>query len=143
MQTLYYSTSNWIRHTDNIVDLEQYRRKLSQAEDHQPAEGPELIVLPQPSAPRTRRSQRLRRRALLLDAWAEHGGSWINRPSYLACGAGGLIRRRIRFSRTLPAALDQTGAPDGSASKSLRRSTGGRVRRPARSPPRDVSPAIP
>ena len=54
MQTLYYSTSNWIRHTDNIVDLEQYRRKLSQAEDHQPAEGPELIVLPQPSAPRTR-----------------------------------------------------------------------------------------
>ena len=46
MQTLYYSTSNWIRHTDNIVDLEQYRRKLSQAEDHQPAEGPELIVLP-------------------------------------------------------------------------------------------------
>ena len=55
MQTLYYSTSNWIRHTDNIVDLEQYRRKLSQAEDHQPAEGPELIVLPQPSAPRTRR----------------------------------------------------------------------------------------
>ena len=38
MQTLYYSTSNWIRHTDNIVDLEQYRRKLSQAEDHQPAE---------------------------------------------------------------------------------------------------------
>ena len=52
MQTLYYSTSNWIRHTDNIVDLEQYRRKLSQAEDHQPAEGPELIVLPQPSAVR-------------------------------------------------------------------------------------------
>ena len=50
MQTLYYSTSNWIRHTDNIVDLEQYRRKLSQAEDHQPAEGPELIVLPQPPA---------------------------------------------------------------------------------------------
>ena len=73
MQTLYYSTSNWIRHTDNIVDLEQYRRKLSQAEDHQPAEGPELIVLPQPSAPRTRRSQRLRRRALLLDAWASMG----------------------------------------------------------------------
>ena len=68
MQTLYYSTSNWIRHTDNIVDLEQYRRKLSQAEDHQPAEGPELIVLPQPSAPRT-----LRRRALLLDAWASMG----------------------------------------------------------------------
>ena len=73
MQTLYYSTSNWIRHTDNIVDLEQYRRKLSQPEDHQPAEGPELIVLPQPSAPRTRRSQRLRRRALLLDAWASMG----------------------------------------------------------------------
>ena len=35
MQTLYYSTSNWIRHTDNIVDLEQYRRKLSQWEKMQ------------------------------------------------------------------------------------------------------------
>ena len=142
MQTLYYSTSNWIRHTDNIVDLEQYRRKLSQAEDHQPAEGPELIVLPQPSAPRTRRSQRLRRRALLLDAWASMG-VLVMTLTFCPAGAGGLIRRRIRFSRTLPAALEQTGAPDGSASKSLRRSTGGRVRRPARSPPRDVSPAIP
>ena len=90
MQTLYYSTSNWIRHTDNIVDLEQYRRKLSQAEDHQPAEGPELIVLPQPYHPLpalgpelmflpppsphpTPRLNRLRRRALLLDAWASMG----------------------------------------------------------------------
>ncbi|MGI5934474.1 MAG: hypothetical protein ACOX7A_06715 [Lawsonibacter sp.] len=73
MQTLYYSTANWIRHTDNIVDLEQYRRKLSQAENSQPEEGPELIVLPQSSAPRPRRSQRLRRRALILDACASMG----------------------------------------------------------------------
>lgn len=72
MQTLYYSTANWTRHTNNIVDLEQYRRKLSQAEDSQPEE-PELILLPQSSAPRARRSQRLRRRALLLDACASMG----------------------------------------------------------------------
>ena len=73
MQTLYYSTSNWIRHTDNIVDLEQYRRKLSQDDNHHPVESTKLIVLPQSSAPRTRRSQKLRRRALLLDTCASVG----------------------------------------------------------------------
>lgn len=72
MQTLYYSTANWNRHTSNIVDLEQYRRKLSQTEDSQPEE-PKLLLLPQSSAPRARRSQRLRRRALLLDACASMG----------------------------------------------------------------------
>ena len=56
MQTLYYSTSNWIRHTDNIVDLEQYRRKLSKAEDSQTEETSEQTLLPQSAAPRVRRS---------------------------------------------------------------------------------------
>ena len=28
MQTLYYTTNNFIRHTDNVVDLSEYRRKL-------------------------------------------------------------------------------------------------------------------
>ena len=57
MQTLYYSTSNWIRHTDNIVDLEQYRRKLSKAEDSQTEETSEQTLLPQSAAPRVRRSR--------------------------------------------------------------------------------------
>ena len=45
MQTLYYSTANWTRHTNNIVDLEQYRRKLSQDDNHHPVESTKLIVL--------------------------------------------------------------------------------------------------
>ena len=32
MQTVYYTTSNFIRHTGNVVDLSEYRRKLAQAE---------------------------------------------------------------------------------------------------------------
>ena len=73
MQTLYYSTSNWIRHTDNIVDLEQYRRKLSKAEDSQTEETSEQTLLPQSAAPRVRRSLQARRHALLLDACASMG----------------------------------------------------------------------
>ena len=72
MQTLYYSTSNWIRHTDNIVDLEQYRRKLSKAEDSQ-TETSEQTLLPQSAAPRVRRSRQARRHALFLDACASMG----------------------------------------------------------------------
>ena len=73
MQTLYYSTSNWIRHTDNIVDLEQYRRKLSKAEDSQTEETSEQTLLPQSAAPRVRRSRQARRHALFLDACASMG----------------------------------------------------------------------
>lgn len=29
MQTMYYSTQNYIRHTGNVVDLNEYRRKLA------------------------------------------------------------------------------------------------------------------
>lgn len=75
MQTLYYTTNNFIRHTDNIVDLSEYRRKLAAVEqarmawqkqgaDEEPAE----------IQPRPRRSQRRReRRAALLDMWASMG----------------------------------------------------------------------
>lgn len=31
MQTVYYATSNYIRHTGNVVDLMEYRRKLERA----------------------------------------------------------------------------------------------------------------
>ena len=32
MQTVYYTTSNFIRHTGNVVDLAEYRRRLTRAE---------------------------------------------------------------------------------------------------------------
>ena len=77
MQTLYYTTSNFVRHTDNIVDLSEYRRKLErlqadrlrwqvcqEAEEYEPAE----------VQPRPRRSQQRReRKAALLDMWASMG----------------------------------------------------------------------
>lgn len=73
MQTLYYTTSNFIRHTDNIVDLSEYRRKLSAARQPQTAW---LEEEDEPAAyqPRPRLSrQRQERRAALLDAWASMG----------------------------------------------------------------------
>lgn len=35
MQTMYYTTRNFIRHTDNVVDLTEYRRRLARAEQEQ------------------------------------------------------------------------------------------------------------
>ena len=29
MQTIYYTTTHFVRHTGNVVDLEEYRRKLA------------------------------------------------------------------------------------------------------------------
>ena len=74
MQTLYYTTNNFVRHTGNIVDLSEYRRKLSavQAQATWQDEAEELEV-PQ-LQPRPRRSQqRQERRAALLDMWASMG----------------------------------------------------------------------
>ena len=57
MQTLYYTTGNFIRHTGNVVDLTEYRRRLAQAQQ-EPEEGEEkLVLLPRESAPSPRRSQ--------------------------------------------------------------------------------------
>lgn len=75
MQTLYYTTNNFVRHTDNIVDLSEYRRKLEAARQEQLSwmeqdedEEPEQVQ------PRLRRSQRRQeRRAALLDMWASMG----------------------------------------------------------------------
>ena len=44
MQTLYYTTGNFIRHTGNVVDLTEYRRRLAQTEQ-EPEEAEEKIVL--------------------------------------------------------------------------------------------------
>ncbi|MBE6957248.1 MAG: hypothetical protein E7450_07335 [Ruminococcaceae bacterium] len=35
MQTMYYTTHNFIRHTDNVVDLTEYRRRLERARQEQ------------------------------------------------------------------------------------------------------------
>ena len=40
MQTIYFTTSNFIRHEGNLVDLTEYRRKLAQIQA-QPAPAPE------------------------------------------------------------------------------------------------------
>lgn len=81
MQTVYYTTSNFIRHTGNVVDLGEYRRRMSMAQEGSLAPQPEweepaheqaaeLTVLP---AVRPRRTSRRERRAWILDACASLG----------------------------------------------------------------------
>lgn len=77
MQTMYYTTTNFIRHTGNLVDLDEFRRKLALAQQSQrPAVLPEAAPAPvrtAPEAPRPRRSARRDRRAWTLDACASLG----------------------------------------------------------------------
>ena len=75
MQTLYYTTRSLIRHTDNVVDLAEYRRRLAQAEEEQePQEEAVVTLLPSPApAPRRGRRRSLHRRAMALDACASMG----------------------------------------------------------------------
>lgn len=77
MQTLYYTTNNFVRHTGNIVDLSEYRRKLEAVRQEQlsrTAWEEEGYGEPEPTAPRPRRSaSRQERRAALLDVWASMG----------------------------------------------------------------------
>ena len=78
MQTVYYTTSNFIRHTGNVVDLSEYRRKLARAEgslapapDHR-AEEPVIRSFPHPAVAGRPRQERAPRRLprLSLDGWA-------------------------------------------------------------------------
>ena len=77
MQTLYYTTNNFVRHTGNVVDLGEYRRKLERMQaDHLrwqecgETEEEELVEV----QPRPRRSQQRReRKAAMLDMWASMG----------------------------------------------------------------------
>lgn len=78
MQTLYYTTNNFVRHTDNLVDLAEYRRKLAglrqEQMDFRGEEADEESFEPASVAPRPRRShQRRERRNALLDLWASMG----------------------------------------------------------------------
>ena len=83
MQTIYYTTSNFINHTDNVVDLGEYRRKLALAQEGSLAPQPEYFdsfqsdweeeeAVEQPvlREVRSRRSHSREVRAWVLDACA-------------------------------------------------------------------------
>ena len=82
MQTIYYNTNNFISHTSNVVSLEDYRHKLTLAQEGslapQPAQEPlEMTppireIWPQADAQqvRPRRHVQRQQRALFLDLLA-------------------------------------------------------------------------
>ena len=72
MQTIYYETSNFIRHEGNLVDLAAYRQKLAAVSGGKwspaPEGSPGLVPEESPAQRRARRTgRRLRRAALALD----------------------------------------------------------------------------
>ena len=77
MQTIYYSTPNFIRHTGNVVDLDAYRQKLALLRedslaprlDTDDAAWPEAEVAPRRDR-RPRHTGRRASRAWLLDICA-------------------------------------------------------------------------
>ena len=76
MQTLYYNTDRYMRHTGNVVDLAEYRRKLAQVQEMQDSRSRSDWEEEQPvrSAPRTPGSDVRRRcRGMMLDACASVG----------------------------------------------------------------------
>ena len=79
MQTVYYTTSNFIRHTGNVVDLAEYRRRLARAEGSlapAPAQEPAPVCpFPRPAEDARPRQSRPSRRLLRLslDGWASLG----------------------------------------------------------------------
>ena len=79
MQTVYYTTSNFIRHSGNVVDLGEYRRKLASAEEalfpSEPEEETSSIreIFPgaaQLETPEQKKQRRQNKSAWLLDIWA-------------------------------------------------------------------------
>ena len=78
MQPVYYQTSNFIRHTGNVVDLNEYRRKMALAQEGSLAPQPEIQDFEdnweQPVlrevTPRPRRSHQREKRAMVLDLCA-------------------------------------------------------------------------
>lgn len=92
MQTMYYTTSNFIRHSGNVVDLTEYRRKQALAQEGSLAPQPKVDedydydfafgeLEPKHSwqprivenTPRIRRANRRERRAWALDMCASLG----------------------------------------------------------------------
>ena len=63
MQTVYFTTSNFIRHEGNLVDLTEYRRKLALAQGKAEPEAEEEPAF----TPRPRTSRRRRAPGMVLD----------------------------------------------------------------------------
>ena len=56
MQTVYFTTSNFIRHEGNVVDLTEYRRKLAQVQSKaEPQVEEEPVFAPRPRTNHRRR----------------------------------------------------------------------------------------
>ena len=55
MQTTYFTTTNFIRHEGNVVDLTEYRRKLAQAEGKAESVEEEPVFAPRPRTDHCRR----------------------------------------------------------------------------------------
>ena len=81
MQTIYYTTPNFIHHTSNVVDFTEYRRKLALAEEGSLAPKPQVEDFeaevcgegweqPVLREIKPRRSRQRQRRALVLDLCA-------------------------------------------------------------------------
>ena len=82
MQTMYYKTSNFIQHTGNIIDLNEFRRRQAAAaqrdslarqpevEAYLPEEEPGFQPVVLTLSPEERRRTRRERRAWRLDAYA-------------------------------------------------------------------------
>ena len=82
MQTIYYTTPNFIHHTGNVVDLNEYRRELALTREGSLAPQPREDVClsagyeeedqeaPRLREIRPRRTRQARRSLLLLDACA-------------------------------------------------------------------------
>lgn len=68
MQTIYFTTSNFIRHEGNLVDLTEYRRKLAQVQAQSESEEEEPPV--RPVRARTARRRRGFRPGMMLDCAA-------------------------------------------------------------------------
>ena len=70
MQTLYFTTSNFIRHEGNVVDLTEYRRKLAIAQGHVEEQTEAAPAEDRPVCARTQR-----RRALLPGMMLDYAAS--------------------------------------------------------------------
>lgn len=68
MQTIYFTTSNFIRHDGNLVDLTEYRRKLALVQGKAEPEQE-----PAPQSVRTRTNHR--RRSLLTGMMLDYAAS--------------------------------------------------------------------
>ena len=72
MQTIYYSTTNFIQHRGNLVDLDEFRWKLARARGEEPP-CPALRAPAHSPRQRDPRAAKRRRQVWALDACASLG----------------------------------------------------------------------